>query len=247
MSLCPHKLFLGKSRTCYNEKRQLWIKESEDATISIQDKSNQRKSETIRVHKNLLYELFVLGELMDRSQYGYHLREILSALLGPFRQISWGVLYPLIGQLEQEGFITLANEVSSLQDGTNSKQRKLYAITVAGKRRFYELMLIRSDYSTESRELFIIKLNNFDALSLDQQRAVLVEYRHYLQVEGAHLESARQQVLAEKSLQDQQHVHIFRLLEFRWSSIQSEMQWLEQQMKHLPKSLSENPFESASD
>lgn len=33
---------------------------------------------------------------MDGPHYGYILREILGRLLGPFRHISWDVLYPLI-------------------------------------------------------------------------------------------------------------------------------------------------------
>ena len=52
-----------------------------------------------------MYELFVLGELMDGPHHGYLLREILGRLLGPFRHISCGVLYPLIRQLEREGLI----------------------------------------------------------------------------------------------------------------------------------------------
>ena len=63
------------------------------------------KEETSRAHKRLIYELFVLGELMDGPHHGYKLREILSNLFGPFRQISWGMLYPLIRQLEREGLL----------------------------------------------------------------------------------------------------------------------------------------------
>src|SRR5712692_6508552 len=118
----------------------------------------QHEQEAGRARKSLIYELFVLGELMDGPHHGYQLHEILSDLLGPFRQISWGVLYNLIRQLER-GVIS-------------SRQRKQYAITATGRERFYALMLEQGDYSAEYRELFLVKLNNFDHLSPKQQLTV---------------------------------------------------------------------------
>src|SRR5258706_7725123 len=82
--------------------------------------------DAVTTRKSTMYELFVLGELMDGPHHGYSLREILSRMLGPFRQISWGVLYPLIRQLEREGLI-LQNEESSAASeagASNSKQPK---------------------------------------------------------------------------------------------------------------------------
>src|SRR6266478_3486365 len=72
----------------------------DDGPLSIESKPG---SATAR--KALMYELFVLGELMDGPHYGYILRDILGRLLGPFRHISWGVLYPLIRHLESGGLI----------------------------------------------------------------------------------------------------------------------------------------------
>ena len=52
-----------------------------------------------------LYELFVLGRLMSQPFHGYLLRQLLGVAIGPTRQISWGVLYPLIRRLEEGGLI----------------------------------------------------------------------------------------------------------------------------------------------
>src|SRR5262249_32839433 len=52
-----------------------------------------------------LYELFVLGRLMSQPFHGYLLRQLLGVAIGPTRQISWGVLYPLIRRLEGGGLI----------------------------------------------------------------------------------------------------------------------------------------------
>src|SRR6266567_6089024 len=85
---------------------------SDDGTLP-----GENKSGSVTARKALMYELFVLGELMDGPHYGYLLREILGRLLGPFRHISWGVLYPLIRHLEREGLI-----VPSEEDGNEQSE-----------------------------------------------------------------------------------------------------------------------------
>jgi hypothetical protein len=48
-------------------------------------------------------------------------------------------------------------------------------------------MFERSDYTTDHRELFTVKLNNIDHLSCQQQLTLLLQYRGYLQVEDFYL------------------------------------------------------------
>src|SRR5258708_1995482 len=129
----------------------------------------QNEQESGRARKSLIYELFVLGELMDEPHHGYQLREILSNLLGPFRQISWGVLYPLIRQLELEGLLASDAETNAEDSGaraSGSRQRKQYRLTETGRERFYTLMLERGDYNADYPELFTVKLNNMSLRTL---------------------------------------------------------------------------------
>ena len=198
--------------------------------------------ETSHAHKRLMYELFVLGELMDGPHHGYQLREILSRLLGPFRQISWGMLYPLIRQLAREGLVTSEGEQTAEereQAGTTGRSRKPYVITATGRERFYDLMLEQGDYSAEYRELFRIKLNNFDYLSADQQLTVLWQYRGFLQVEDLYLSGGQQKVLANPRIPERHRAHILRILSFRWSSIHSETRWIDEQIQRLEEETDE--------
>lgn len=198
--------------------------------------SSQKPGEGNSAHKRLMYELFVLGELMDGPQHGYQLREILSRLLGPFRQISWGMIYPLIRQLELEGLvISEGKHITEEREhtGTNGRSRKPYAITATGRERFSDLMLEQGDYSAEYRELFLIKLNNFDYLSADQQLTVLWQYRGCLQVEDLYLSGGQQKVLANPRIPESHRAHILRIMSFRWSSIHSEIRWIDEQTQHL--------------
>jgi len=206
-------------------------REGEKTPLSIQN-----EPETGRTRKSLIYELFVLGELMDEPHHGYQLREILSNLLGPFRQMSWGVLYPLIRQLELEGLITSDAETSTGDSGaaaSSSRQRKQYRLTESGRERFYTLMLERGDYTADYRELFMVKLNNFDHLSYTQQLTVLWHYRGYLQIEDFYLLGGQQHVSTDPGIPENQRAHILRTISFKWSSIQGEIQWIEQQIKRL--------------
>ncbi|HEY7357495.1 MAG TPA: PadR family transcriptional regulator, partial [Ktedonobacterales bacterium] len=99
---------------------------------------------------NPLYELFVLGELMVQPMYGYWLHEVVNRVLGPFHQLSWGTLYPLIRRLEQEGLATSETEQKRglFHHGTRTQAqaRRVYRITEAGRERFFELMLAPGEY-----------------------------------------------------------------------------------------------------
>jgi len=197
---------------------------------------NQDKEEGSRGHKHLIYELFVLGELMDGPSYGYKLREILISLFGPFRQISWGILYPLIRQLEREGFIASEREImmeAREQAASSIRQRRHYTITAAGRARFYALMLEQGEYNADYRELFIAKLNNFDHLSPEQQLVVLSHYRGYLQIEALYLEGGKQLASTDDAIPESQRAHIHRNISFKESGLSAEIQWIEHSIRLL--------------
>ena len=197
---------------------------------------DQDKEEGSRGHKRLIYELFVLGELMDGPSHGYKLREILSSLFGPFRQISWGILYPLIRQLEREGSLASEREIMTEareQAASSIRQRRRYTITATGRARFYALMLEQSDYTADYRELFIAKLNNFDHLFPEQQLLVLSHYRGYLQIEALYLKGGKQLASMDSAIPESQRAHIHRNISFKESSLGGEVQWIEHSIKSL--------------
>src|SRR4051812_39956959 len=56
-------------------------------------------------------ELAILGLLHDSPMHGYELRKRLNALLGAFRALSYGTLYPALKSLLLEGLIREAGHV----------------------------------------------------------------------------------------------------------------------------------------
>jgi DNA-binding PadR family transcriptional regulator len=86
-------------------------------------------------------ELAVLGLLHDAPMHGYELRKHLNGLLGAFRALSYGTLYPALKSLLAQGLI----RESPADDGTvpalaGRRARIVYEITAEGKERFQSLV-----------------------------------------------------------------------------------------------------------
>jgi DNA-binding PadR family transcriptional regulator len=118
----------------------------------------------------MINELFILGELMEEPQSGYELRNGLQIYLGRHRKISYGVLYPLLGKLENEGLIGLTNVES------NGKSKKIATITEKGKERFFELMKKPAPNGAHNADIYLIKLDVMQHLAFDEQIQLLDQF-----------------------------------------------------------------------
>ena len=84
-------------------------------------------------------ELAVLGLLHQNPLHGYELRKRLNAVLGPFRAISYGSLYPCLRQLQSTGLI--ATEEPSATEAAQARRSKIvYNLTADGKDHLQELL-----------------------------------------------------------------------------------------------------------
>ncbi|WP_203651612.1 PadR family transcriptional regulator [Secundilactobacillus yichangensis] len=122
-----------------------------------------------------MYELLILGMLMSRDMSGYKLRDVLGSALVPQRQISNGVMYPVLSKLEANGDIVF-NE--NPQDPRN---KKLAHITAAGKAHFYELMQQPVADGARSESIYRFKFRGLFAVTLEQQKQILQNYNHKIQ------------------------------------------------------------------
>ncbi len=85
-------------------------------------------------------EVAILGLLHESPMHGYELRKRLNTLLGTFRAISYGSLYPCLKSMVRDGWI--AEEASADPDSARGGKRAriVYALTADGKDHFAELM-----------------------------------------------------------------------------------------------------------
>ncbi len=81
-------------------------------------------------------EFALLGLLARDSLHGYELRKRLTTILGPFRALSFSVLYPQLRRMMLSGLI-IQNEVP--KGGKSKRTRIVYSITDRGLAKFDEI------------------------------------------------------------------------------------------------------------
>lgn len=79
--------------------------------------------------------LLLLGMLKVQSQHGYQINEFIERSLGRVAEMKKPTAYAILDRLSRDGYITVHSE----QEG-NRPPRKVYAITPAGERLYFELL-----------------------------------------------------------------------------------------------------------
>ena len=97
--------------------------------------------------RSALLELAILGLLHESPLHGYELRKRLNTVLGAFRALSYGTLYPCLRELVARGWIAENTAVASLPGaitgatGSGSRRARIvYELTADGKEHFQSLL-----------------------------------------------------------------------------------------------------------
>jgi len=99
--------------------------------------------------RSALLELAILGLLHDSPMHGYELRKRLNAVLGAFRALSFGTLYPCLRDLVDRGWIAETEPSADLPgaptrgagSGTGSRRARIvYKLTADGKEHLQSLL-----------------------------------------------------------------------------------------------------------
>jgi DNA-binding PadR family transcriptional regulator len=86
-------------------------------------------------------EFAILGLLHDSPMHGYELRKRLNGVLGTFRAISYGSLYPALKDLLDRGYIAEAGPADASAPALTGRRAKIvYELTADGKDRFNDLV-----------------------------------------------------------------------------------------------------------
>ncbi|MBO1767375.1 PadR family transcriptional regulator [Allobranchiibius sp. GilTou38] len=136
--------------------------------------------------RGAILELAVLGLLHEAPLHGYELRKQLSGVLGAFRAVSFGSLYPCLRSLVERGWINERhdeNEPSQLnQHGQlgGKRTRITYELTAEGKEQFQALMSQTGPASWED-ENFDVHFAFFGRASRDVRLRILEGRRSRLE------------------------------------------------------------------
>lgn len=192
-----------------------------------------------------MYELFILSKLLHRPMHGYLIHAILNAAIGPFRQLSWGTLYPLMKKLEKSGLIVAVKEP---EDDPRGKRR--YRTTEAGRTRFFELISSQGAFDSDSSDLFGLKVGCFGHLDLEERRLVLRDYGNYLRQVSAHAQLMAQRVEGESNLPAEERRYALLALEHKRAVADFQLHWIDSLLKKpdalAPKSVKGKPSKARS-
>ena len=144
-----------------------------------------------------MFELPVLGLLKEREMHGYELRKQLGAMLGPFWQVSWGVLYPTLRRLAKAGAVEKVEAEArpkrpakrAAKSGRAPKQasatlstgrrKNVFRVTEIGEQMFTSML--EETAAAVDADHFTLKLAFFRYLPPETRLALLERRRAYLQ------------------------------------------------------------------
>ena len=166
-------------------------------------------------------ELAVLGLLHESAMHGYELRKRLNALLGPFRALSYGTLYPCLKSLLGVGWIRETDdEVEATASPLAARRARIvYELTAEGKERFQSLVGDPGPAAWED-ERFDIHFAFFARTDAATRLQILEGRRSRLQERR---EGVRQSMLRSRERIDQ---YTLQLQQHGLESVDREVRWL---------------------
>lgn len=175
-----------------------------------------------------MYELFLLGKLMERPWHGYEFHQVLNSVVGPARQVSWGTIYPLLQRLEKTGLIQRLHEPAGRDDG---RGRQRFTITHKGKQRFAQLMKLEPRNDSNYRDTFRIKLGNFSRVDTETQRQILDRYVERLSSISTHTKAMSELVSKVPEMNGAERQNILLALAHDRFLAESEIKWIRQKLR----------------
>lgn len=169
-------------------------------------------------------ELAVLGLLHDSPMHGYELRKQLGSVLGPFRALSYGTLYPCLRSLSLGGWITQPTDIEESPPADpkrtpGRRARIVYELTAAGKERFETLVAEAGPTSWED-ESFGVHFAFFGRTTTDVRLRILEGRRSRLE---ERLDQVSTSLARSRERADE---YTLELQRHGLESVQREVRWL---------------------
>lgn len=140
--------------------------------------------------RNDVLELAVLGLLLEGPKHGYELRKRLNSMLGTFRAISYGSLYPALKSMLATGWISEAGPADAGAPALSGKRARIvYALTPEGKEHFQQL-LDESGPEAWEDERFNVHVAFFSRTAADARLRILQGRRSRLEERRSSLRGA---------------------------------------------------------
>lgn len=169
--------------------------------------------------RGAILELAVLGLLSEAPLHGYELRRQLSGVLGAFRAVSFGSLYPCLRSLVDRGWIDERLEDGGQHGAVGKRTKITYELTAEGKEQFQALMS-QAGPATFEDENFDVHFAFFGRASSDVRLRILEGRRSRLE---ERLDDARTANAARRQRVDSYTAELHR---HGLDSTEREVRWL---------------------
>ena len=171
-----------------------------------------------------MYEFMILAQLSRRPMHGYMIAKIIGHIMGPFRQVQWGALYPVLNRLMQEGLIQAEEDL----DHEEGRPRKVYSITESGRSRLHDHLMDVDRHIGEYGLVFEHKVALFHQLTPEDRLFLCRHYMVHAQQYIAHLERKLADLDETPMLTEEQKHDIQTVMAHRLDFWQRERAWAEQ-------------------
>lgn len=204
-------------------------------------------------NRSAVLELAVLGVLHRTPMHGYELRKQITSVLGLFRALSYGSLYPCLHELLAAGLIAeehdeaetaeTARPSSPARPRSGRRSLKVYRLTADGKERLQEL-LGEGGPAAWDDDGFGVHFAFFGQTRADVRLRILEGRRSRLE---ERMESIRAALTRTRERVDSYTLELHR---HGLESVEREVRWLneliasERQVASQPQAASERPIAS---
>ena len=163
----------------------------------------------------------ILGLLHEAPMHGYELRKRLNLVLGSFRALSYGSLYPCLKSLVASGWITGAESSAAAPPALAGRRARIvYELTPEGKEHFQHI-LASSGPSTWEDENFDVRFAFFAQTDAETRLRILEGRRTRL---TERLETIRQSYLRARERMDE---YTLELQRHGLEQVEREVRWLD--------------------
>ena len=162
----------------------------------------------------------ILGLLHRTPMHGYELRKQLNLVLGSFRALSYGSLYPALRYLVERGLICGVDEPGPARGGSR-RARIVYQLTAAGKERLDEVLGSAGPAAWDDEE-FDVRFSLFGQTDAET-RLLILEGRRMRLTER--LELVRQSLARARERMDEYTTELQR---HGLDQVEREVAWLDQ-------------------
>jgi len=161
----------------------------------------------------------ILGLLHESPMHGYELRKRLNLVLGSFRALSYGSLYPCLKGLVERGWI-VGLESTDSGHGVSKRARIVYQLTADGKEHLQQV-LASSGPSTWEDENFDVRFAFFAQTDAETRLRILEGRRTRL---TERLETVRQSFARTRERMDE---YTLELQRHGLEQVEREVRWLD--------------------